>query len=197
MATRSFLDYLTETFRGSVSASVPDVPSTFADISSVQTLTNKTLSSAVIANTAVISATAATLALTAALHAGRVVQLNRAAGITVTLPAATGTGNIYRLSIATALSAASHVIAVVDGTDFMRGLILSKDDGTASSVIAWATANSGTLATESDTITLDGSTKGGNLGDLIELEDIATDTWRVTGFTKSSGSEVTPFSAAV
>lgn len=145
----------------------------------------------------ITSATAATLAVTQAAHDGRTIVLNRAGGVTVTLPTATGSGARFRFTIGTALSAASHVIQVADGTDYMRGGLVSKDDGSASTVIAWATSNSGTLATESDTITLDGSTKGGLLGDLIEIEDIGTDLWRVSGFTKSSGTEATPFSAAV
>ena len=39
-----------------------------------------------------INVTATTLAVTGAAHGGRVVTLNRAAGIAVTMPAATGTG---------------------------------------------------------------------------------------------------------
>jgi len=144
-----------------------------------------------------VSATAATLAVTSALHNGKTIVLNRAAGVTVTLPAATGTGARFRFSIATALSAATHVIKVANATDYMRGVIVSKDDGSASSVISWATANSGSVATESDTLTMDGSTQGGNIGDIIEIEDIASAVFRVSGFTKSSGTEATPFSAGV
>jgi hypothetical protein len=179
---------------------------TLVDLDTAQTLTNKTLTlptlngpavqNANYPNTAVLAGSAATLAV-ATTQAGRTTVLNRAAGIAVTLPAASGTGNIYRYVVGIALSAASHVIQVANASDYMRGVIMSKDDGTTSSVIAWGTANTGTVGTESDTVTLDGSTKGGNVGDYIEFEDIAANVWSVRGMTRSSGVEATPFSAAV
>jgi hypothetical protein len=46
---------------------------------------------------AVVNATAATLTVTAALHANKTITLNRAGGIAVTLPDATGTGNDLHL----------------------------------------------------------------------------------------------------
>ena len=48
------------------------------------------------------------------------------------------------------------------------------------------------------TITLNGTTTGGvNKGDWIELEDIASGVWGVAGTITGSGTEATPFSAAV
>jgi hypothetical protein len=44
---------------------------------------------------------------------------------------------------------------------------------------------------------MDGSTKGGIKGDIIELEDIAADTWSVRVMGSATGTEATPFSAAV
>jgi len=171
------------------------------DASSTQTLTNKTLTApvindAILAKTAVVSLIT-TAALTAALHAGKTVVLNLATGFVTTLPAATGTGNSYLIYVGISASGGSYVIQVASGTDIMRGIVVSKDDGTSSSVISWATANTGTTATESDTVTLDGSTKGGLIGDCFEFTDIAAGVWAVQGFTKSSGTEATPFSAAV
>jgi hypothetical protein len=53
-------------------------------------------------------------------------------------------------------------------------------------------------AADSDTITLNGTTTGGlSVGDYIELIDIATNKWLVLGFTTTSSTEATPFSAAV
>jgi hypothetical protein len=53
-----------------------------------------------------------------------------------------------------------------------------------------------TLAT-SDTITLNGSTKGGLAGSYIELRDVATNQWVVSASLVGSGTPATPFSAAV
>lgn len=143
------------------------------------------------------SATAATLTVTAAAHAGRTIVLNRAGGITVTLPAATGTGNKYKFIVGTALSAASHVIAVASNTDYMRGVSIVFSDNAANAVIGWATADTGTVATESDTITLDGSTTGGLKGAFVRLRDVATNLWQVSVVSDASGTEASPFSATV
>jgi hypothetical protein len=48
-----------------------------------------------LANAGLTAATASTLTVTEASHAGHTITLDRAAGIAVTLPAATGTGNKY------------------------------------------------------------------------------------------------------
>jgi hypothetical protein len=63
---------------------------------------------------------------------------------------------------------------VASNTDYMRGVSIVFSDNAANAVIGWATADTGTVATESDTITLDGSTKSGYIGTQILIEDIAT-----------------------
>lgn len=134
----------------------------------------------------------ATLALTAASHAGRILLLGEVGGdalLTVTLPAATGSGSRYRF-IVSVVNTSNYVIQVV-GNDTMDGQIVSTQDA-ADTTVGWETA------ADSDTITLNGTTKGGAaIGDWIELVDIATDQWAVSGQTTSTGVEVTPFSAAV
>ena len=52
-------------------------------------------------------------------------------------------------------------------------------------------------AADSDTITLNGTTTGGLVGADVELIDIAADTWFVNVRTAATGTEATPFSAAV
>ena len=49
----------------------------------------------------IVNATAATLTVTKDLHSGQTVTLNRAGGVAVTLPAATGTGCVYRFVVGT------------------------------------------------------------------------------------------------
>ena len=67
----------------------------------------------------------------------------------------------------------------------------STHGGTAS-LISWPTVAA------SDTITLNGTTTGGvNIGDYVLLTDIATDQYSVSGLLNASGTEATPFSAAV
>lgn len=146
---------------------------------------------AALLETSVVNCTASTLTVTAALHAGRTVTLNRAAGIAVTLPAATGTGNVYRFIVGTTFTS-SGTIAVV-GDDIMVGhAILSQD--AADTVVHFSTA------ADSDTITFytaANNTTGGIKGAIVTLIDMAADTWHVVYISDAGGTEATPFSAAV
>lgn len=132
--------------------------------------------------------TAATATLTSEDHSSKVVTLNRAAGITVTLPAATGSGAMYKLVVGTTFTG-NGIIQVV-GNDTMKGLALIAQDA-ADTLVAFETA------ADSDTITLNGTTTGGLVGADVELIDIAADTWHVLVRTAATGTEATPFSAAV
>lgn len=116
--------------------------------------------------------------------------VSAAAGLTLTLPASAGNGTCYRILVHTTVTSNNVVIQVANATDVMEGMITAAQDGGDTSV-TWETAST------SDTITLNGSTKGGIKGDYIELEDAVSGFWRVTGFTSATGVEVTPFSAAV
>jgi hypothetical protein len=134
----------------------------------------------------------ATLNVTAALHAGRIIQLNTAAGSVCTLPAATGTGNVYTFVTSVIATSNSHVIKVANGTDVMSGSITVVDnaDGTNTTF--------GTVAA-SDTITLNRSTTGSaKVGERINIIDVAAGFFSVTGTSiGTGGSEASPFSAGV
>ena len=144
-----------------------------------------------------ISITTSTKTLTTE-YANRTTLLNRAAGIAVTLPAATGTGDVYRLVVLATFTGAAS-IAVADSTDYMIGNALLGIDGGTAVPHLYPTANTGTLATESDTINLFGTSNstGGIKGQVITLTDIATDIWSVQIVGDAGGTEATPFSAAV
>jgi hypothetical protein len=137
-------------------------------------------------------AAGATLTLTAALHAGKTVLLDTAAGSVVTLPAATGTGNTYRFVIKTKATSNSHIIKVANGTDIMQGLVFTLSDDATAVPKAWAAG-----ATD-DTVTLNRTTTGSvTVGEWFEIQDIVSGVFAVRGFTQSSGTEATPFSATV
>jgi hypothetical protein len=145
-----------------------------------------------------VNCTAATLTVTAETHSNRVITLNRAAGIAVTLPAATGSGAEFTFVVGTTFTA-NATIKVASATDYMRGKVYTLSDG-AAAVLGYATSNSGTVATESDTITLytaASNTTGGIVGDTIVLRDTGAAVWSVLGHTQSGGTEATPFSATV
>jgi len=137
----------------------------------------------------VVNITASVGTITAATHANRVVTLNRAAGTTITLPAASGTGNKYTFFVGTTFTA-NGVIQVANTTDVISGNVYVT---TTTSTNAEAFATSAT----SDTITLDGTTTGGILGDRVEIIDVASGRFSVVANTSATGTEATPFSAAV
>lgn len=144
------------------------------------------------------SITGATQALSQATHANRKVVANRAAGIAFTLPAATGTGDRYEVVVGTTLTSGSLSVAVASAADFMTGVALIESDDAANVPQTFPTANTGTLATESDTVTFNRTTSGlGIRGDCIELVDIAATMWLVRVYANATGTEVSPFSVAV
>lgn len=138
-------------------------------------------------NLGVNEITAATT-LTRDAYAGRTTVLNSTTGRIVTLPAATGTGATYTIVIGATVSSGSHVIRVASSSDIIQGTIAIATD------IAGVTVPT---AVDTDTITMNGSTTGGVRGSLIELQDIATGIFAVRGSLVSTGTEATPFSAAV
>lgn len=131
-----------------------------------------------------VNITAATT-LNATDHAGRLMRFNVAAGATVTLPAATGTGNRYRFCVNTTVTSNADIIQVT-GDDAFYGVIMSAADG-GSTVVGWEAGS------DADQISLNGSTTGGIAGDYIEVTDIAADKWIAWGITQSTGTEATPF----
>jgi len=142
----------------------------------------------------VLSITVATKTLKQGEHEGKEVKVDRAAGgVTLTLPRATGSGDVYKVRVGTALGSGNYIVKVNNANDFMRG----KAWLLAGTNASFATANTGTLATESDTITLNGTTTGGLVGDYIELVDVAKNLWAIECSLAGSGTAATPFSATV
>ena len=136
--------------------------------------------------------------ITNAAHAGRILLMGEVGGnasATFTLPAATGTGAEFKF-IVSVVNTSNYVIQVT-GDDTIDGSVVvtndSTDGGTAS-LISWPTVAA------SDTITLNGTTTGGGaIGDYVELIDIASNQYAVSGMvTCAAGSNIaTMFSATV
>ena len=136
----------------------------------------------------------ATDSVTIAEHAGRTLLLGEVGGnaaVTLTLPAATGTGAVYKF-IVSVTNTSNYKIQVADATDTIDGIMMYLDeDGTAVSAFPTVAA--------SDTITLNGGTTGGIIGDYLELIDIATNQYHVRGVMRvaAGANPATPFTAAV
>jgi hypothetical protein len=132
----------------------------------------------------------ANVTLTSASHAGRTMNLNVASGATVTLPAASGTGNIYKFFVQTTVTSNDYIIQVANSSDTMSGMaIVANDGGDTASIFE--------TAADTDTITMNGTTTGGILGAQVEIQDVASNKFSVVVRTAATGTEATPFSAAV
>lgn len=142
-----------------------------------------------VSNYGITSWTAATLTVTAAAHAGHTIVSDLAATQTATLPAATGSGNRYTFIVKTTKTG-DLVIQAASASDTMTGTALLFADG-GDTTVGFATAAA------TDTVTLDGTTTGGINGAVVKLVDIASGLWYVEVVSDASGTEATPFSAAV
>lgn len=132
----------------------------------------------------------ATASLTRSAHAETVINASAAAGMTLTLPASNGSGSRFTIRVKTTVTSNNLIVAVANATDIMTGYALLGQDG-ADTAVMFETAST------SDTITMNGSTKGGIVGDLIELVDVDSGFWQVRVIGSATGTEATPFSAAV
>lgn len=132
------------------------------------------------------------LAITEADHDGKIVLLDHtAAGSTCTLPASSGSFAVFRF-IVHSVNTNNHIIKVANATDVMSGSVNLLDNDAAAQT---AYAASGT----DDTLTLNGTTTGGQIGDWVEFVDIKTGFWAVRGdlVCPAGSNPADPFSATV
>lgn len=123
--------------------------------------------------------------MTAAANGNRTMLLNNTAGLTVNLPNATGSGYSYNFFVAATAATGNYVVQRGTTADVMSGVCIT---GKSTVTSDWLTASN------SNTITLNGTTQGGILGDYIDLKDVATNQWQLKMVTSSSGTIATPFS---
>ena len=122
------------------------------------------------------------------IHSRTTVNLSAAVGLTITLPASVGNGDEYEVFVLTTVTSNAYVIAVANSTDVIQGgVALSTDIGGTNMLAAAA----------SDTISMNGSTTGGIRGSWVKVKDVSAGFWKLEGFLVTTGTEATPFSAAV
>lgn len=139
-------------------------------------------------NPAPVNVTAATFEVTSA-HVNKIITLNRAAGIAITLPAATGTGDRYSFYVGTTFTGNCTIDTV--GSDVMQGMAIFNADSTGDVTYTFPTTSS------TDTLTMytaASNTTGGIVGAMVELRDVAAGVYSVLYFSEAGGTEVTPFS---
>lgn len=125
-------------------------------------------------------------AAAAPANATQTYLVSAVAGFTVTLPAATGTGNRLKFVVKTTLTSGSYEWSC-SGSDTMGGTIIASKSTTPTPYQATA----GTTVN----VTLAFTTVGAGLkGDVVEFQDIASGLWNVQGHTWVTGTVATPFS---
>ena len=141
-------------------------------------------------STRLVNTTATVLSVTATQHGGKIVKVSSASPIAITLPAATGSGNVYTFAIDVVATGTAHTIKVANTADAMAGVSIVAQTDTAQ------VGGFLTTATD-DTISLNGTTKGGLVGDKIVIVDVATARFHVQITGGANGTIATPFSASV
>ena len=137
-------------------------------------------------------AAGATLAMTEEKHSGKTILFDTAAGSICTLPPSTGKGAIYRFAIKTKATTNSHIVKVENADDSFVGGVQTVSDDAGAAVKGYFAASG------DDTLTLNRTTTGSvSNGEFVEVQDIEEGKYLVRGFTSSSGTEATPFSATV
>ena len=136
-------------------------------------------------NLGVIPLDAAAVTLTADAHAGKVLRLARAAGVTVTLPPATGSGARYEFVVGVSVTSNQYRINA-SGTDKMGGVGIVR----ASALTGFAADSAA-----DGRINMNGSTTGGLIGTRVEVIDGASGMWTATVTATGSGTGATPFAA--
>lgn len=141
-------------------------------------------------NFGTVPLTSATVTIDDDPHGGMVLVLDRAAGVTATLPPATGSGARYEFLVATTVTSNGYIVRVANAADTMAGVALVAQDG-GDTIVAF---EAGATA---DTVTLNGTTTGGLAGARVLLVDMKANLWWVKVVTAATGTEATPFSATV
>lgn len=172
-------------------AAVVDVPDGQLQLSSTAvTATAAEINKACDVSGRIVNTTATTLTITATEHGGRIVKVSSTTPIAITLPAASGSGEVYTFVVNVSATATGHTIKVANTSDIISGISIIAQTDTAQ-------VNGFLTTATDDTITVNGTTKGGIKGDKIVLIDMATNTYQCTMQCGASGTVVTPFSATV
>lgn len=145
-----------------------------------------TATAGVVGSTPVAFSSGTALALTRALHAGRTVYVTDVAAA-YTLPAATGSGDRYRIVLGATQTGAGTISTTSSGV-FVGNATLYQDGG--------ASVNGFSAAATDNTIDLfeASNTTGGMIGASYDFEDVATNVWQVNIVSDAGGTEATPFS---
>lgn len=174
-------------------ASLDELSQTELDILDGLTATTAELNRAADVSGRLVAA-GGTLSVTEAAHDGKTILLDTVAGSVCTLPAATGSGARFRFVVSVARTSNSHVVKVAASTDDeFVGHVYQVDTDTGDAIAAYPALD----ADGFDTITLDGTDGGADIGDVIEVEDVKAGTWALVAHLHGSGAVGTPLTSGI
>lgn len=139
-------------------------------------------------STRVVATTATAITVSATVHGSKVVLVNATAACAISLPAASASGEIYTFVIGVAATATAHTV-LANGTDVIKGVTVFSSSATGE-VTGFSASDT------TDTITINGTTQGGAVGDKIVLIDIKANKWQVSMIMAATGTVATPFSGS-
>jgi hypothetical protein len=150
------------------------------------TLTTPIINNPIIAGPAPVACGATCSATT-----GQLVLMNLAAGATVTIPGATGTGNVIRMRVSTTTTSAAEKVLLTTVSDTIIGTAVGF---TGSTPIVFV-GNAGTY--HSIQMPFGGSQpSGGFKGDMITCTDIASTIWACDVQYQGGTTPTTPYSTS-
>ncbi len=194
MALTSLLRNLLKTAlcNGAAAKELADAVDQTATLNGALTATAAEINRVATRSTRVVNATAATLVVTEALHDKKMIVLDRAGGIAVTLPAA-APGLEFNFFVKTTFTGAASIKSVA-GADIMIGHALMGNDSD-NAVVDWPAKAANTF----DTIDMFGTANstGGIEGQTIRIFGLAANVWEVEIRGDAAGTEATPFADTV
>ncbi len=161
-----------------------DAANTFTGTQTVGALVVTGLTQAPIGVGSSVSATA--------VHAGATYLLDTAGGSTLTLPAATGTGNKYRVVVSVSTTSAAHKVLAASVSDFIVGAAIGQSNAGAVLGFHSAAATNHSLQMPN----AGSQPSGGIIGDSYEFTDIGANLWECTGMFTAGTTATTPFNSA-
>jgi hypothetical protein len=126
---------------------------------------------------------------------GSVVVLDKADGITITLPLVTAgavPGTFFDFMVSVTASGGSYKIITGVGTELLVGSCINCDTDTSDTPAIWKCL----VGSSYISINLNGGTTGGLKGDYFRVTNLNSTTWQVTGVTNATGTVATPFAAS-
>lgn len=123
---------------------------------------------------------------------GALVLLDRAAGITITLPAGAKNGIWFEFAVSVTVTSNSYKVITGAATELLVGSILNCDTDSSDAVAIWKAL----VGSSYISVNFDGSTKGGLKGDRFRLTKLNSTTWQVEGVTNGTGTVATPFATS-